>query len=654
MHRRLKKYGFEVFTFMNIYYRISVIVLLLCWLAIASCVNNIGGERSQPGDIPMTFTVKEIGNIHTNTKLYENSFEKEDEVGLFATFTDVDIDQDRYIDNLRLISNGESELIPERDLFYPESGDKLDIVAYYPYDKKGLEEGSSVLPVSVQSDQSLLKNLSSSDFLVARVEDAEGSEEPVELEFEHQMAKIEIVLSPSEDEDIDDMLEADPYIIASGFKTRAYYDFLSETFKEASHRSDIIPYGQWKKKDGKLIGKEFIVIPQDYDGSEQTLVMEWNGRVYTCPMPDIELNSNTVCEINIRAFQTAGSTLSNLSATIRDWEYTEKADSDTEYDLSTIRIASLSFKSSNIYRVYYENYPVAEVCKEYLLSDDASLASEAIVVYPVRKNEEPDLGRGVVLRLEGVEEDKHGGVVCWDLADNAFDYTEGTSAPITCFYIDESGAICLSKPTKPVHVNVKAYCLRDTRGGKLQEYPVVKVGTQYWMREDLRATGYRDIIGGELRRITELSGKAGYLLQGGVCFYSGETLLGGEMAPYGWKIPDADDWDKLIAYVHSDASVLKGGSWRGASATDEVFPATNLSGLTFLPNGYYAENDDKETIRLNYGATAVYWAGKKDGQDSLPNRAVFLMHKNNSISFGNNKVESKKYYRALNIRCIKK
>lgn len=623
---------------------------LVCLLSTA-CVNNIIGEDAQPGNIPMTFSVKEISS--TSTKVSGNSFDKEDEIGLFATFSDVDIDQDRYIDNLRLISNGNSELIPEREIFYPEGNAELDIVAYYPYDKGGIEAGSSYLPVSVQSNQSSAANLSTSDFLMAQVKEVNGSEEPIELEFEHKLTKIEIALSVSEGEDINDLLDADPYIIASGFKTRAQYDVLSGSFENLEHAADIIPYGKWEKKGEKLVGKEFIVIPQDENDGELVFVMEWNGRLYTCPMPDIEMESNMICEIDIRAFQTTSSTLSSATAHIKEWEYSTEAESNTEYDLSTVRIASLSFKDSHIYRVYYENRPVAEICKEYLLSDNASISSEAIVLYPVQ-NEKADWSQGIVLRLEGEEQPVHGGRIRWDEAHNTFEYTEGESEPVTQFYIDGSGAISLSKPNRPAHVNVKAYSLRDMRGGELQEYPIVKIGTQYWMREDLRATGYQEAIGGELRKLTRLNGKSGYVLQGDTYFYPGETLLEGELAPYGWKIPDADDWDKLIAYVHRDASIIKGGVWKGISNTDEVFPATNQTGLSLFPNGYYTENDKGETIRMNYEITAGYWAGKKDNQTSLPTGAVYLMHSNNVINFGNNKVANGEYYRALNIRCVKK
>ena len=117
---------------MNKYNFISICLLSLLSTA---CVNNIG-EEMQVGKIPITFSVKEINS--TNTKVSENAFDKEDEIGLFATFANMDIDQDRYIDNLRLISDGNSNLIPEEEVFYPEGNAELDIIAYYPYDRQGV------------------------------------------------------------------------------------------------------------------------------------------------------------------------------------------------------------------------------------------------------------------------------------------------------------------------------------------------------------------------------------------------------------------------------------------------------------------------------------------------------------------------------------
>ena len=59
--------------------------------------------------------------------------------------------------------------------------------------------------------------------MTARIEDVSNSEKTVKLEYKHQFAKIKLVLTPKEGEDADDMLKANPRIIATGFKTQAVY-----------------------------------------------------------------------------------------------------------------------------------------------------------------------------------------------------------------------------------------------------------------------------------------------------------------------------------------------------------------------------------------------------------------------------------------------
>ena len=192
------------------------------------------------------------------------------------------------------------------------------------------------------------------------------------------------------------------------------------------------------------------------------------------------------------------------------------------------------------------------------------------------------------------------------------------------------------------------------RSGKLQEYPIVKVGTQYWMREDLKATQYQGMFGEELRELNSLSGKTGYIEDKGSYFYPGETLLEGELAPDGWKIPDEDDWDKLIIYIHHNASIIKDGVWKKVSDDNEIFPATNLTGLSCLPYGYYTENENGKTVHMNYERNAVYWMDRKEGETTLPDITIFLLYSQNTIAKGNNKVADKSCYRALNVRCVKK
>ena len=617
----------------------------LLLLLSTSCINSID-DGIKVGNIPMTFSVKEISS--SSTKVTGNTFDQEDEIGLFATFTNTNLSGERYIDNLRLTCDGNVNLIPDREIFYPEGNDPLNIVAYYPFEAEGIEAGNSSLSISVQSNQSTKDNFSVSDFLVATVNEVEGSDEPIELEFEHKLAKVQLILSPTEDENIDDMLEADPHIIATGFKTVTQYNFTSDTFQNTERAVDITPYGEWKEKNGKLQGKEFIIIPQNIN-SEQALIMEWNGRLYTCPMPDIDMESNSIYEININAFQATNNTLNAVIANIKEWEHQEEAESDTEYGSTSIRTASLSFKNSNVYRVYYKSKAVAEICKEYLLSDNSSLASQAIVVYPV-ENEKANIDQGIVLKLENEEKPIHGGYIEWNKTTNSFTYEEGESEPIECFYIDQEGEIQLEKPAKTAHVNVNSYTLRDIRGGKLEIYPIVKIGTQYWMREDLRATHYRQTQN-ELKKLQELNGEAGYITKYDSYFYTGEAIMAHELAPYGWKIPTTEDWEKLNQYIQRDASIIKSGEWEKIPDDDNVTLASNLTGLNIAPHGVYTENDEGRTTLFNRKSCAAYWISGEETQ-TLSDRAIMLLSNSNELTTGKNKVNGKNYYVGLTIRCV--
>ena len=271
-----------------------------------SCVNHIN-EEIQMGTIPITFSVKVV---QSSTKITDNNFESGDEAGLFAMLSSQGIDQQRYIDNLRLVCDGSTTLIPEREIFYPEGESTLDIFSYYPYQKSGIEAGKSKLSVHTQTDQSNRSHFSASDFLTAEAPQTISSPDPVELNFEHRFTKIKLKLTPTEGESLSDLLKANPKIIASGFYTEAKYDFLTKTFSELATPTDIIPYGEWKKDDDCLTGKEFIVIPQENTNGRQSFTMEWNGKIYTCPMPAIEMESDVVCEIDIKAFQSTSHTLS--------------------------------------------------------------------------------------------------------------------------------------------------------------------------------------------------------------------------------------------------------------------------------------------------------------------------------------------------------
>lgn len=260
----------------NAFKRTNYVLCLLLALSGASCINRLNDEIKE-GSILISFSFE---TSKAATKVTKNTFDIGDRSGIFAMLTGNSLDQQRYIDNLLLECSDNSKLISKKEVYYPEGDATLDFISYYPYQEENVSKGSSLLNVTVQADQNKTANYSLSNFMTARIGNVPNSEKTVKLEYKHRFAKIKLVLIPQEGEDTDEMLKANPRIIATGFRTQAVYDLQSDKLSSVDDASetDIIPFGTWKKEGNTLSGKEFIVIPQTHSDGGQAFTLEWNGK----------------------------------------------------------------------------------------------------------------------------------------------------------------------------------------------------------------------------------------------------------------------------------------------------------------------------------------------------------------------------------------
>ncbi len=275
----------------NAFKRANYVLCLLLALSGTSCINRLNDEIKE-GSILISFSFEAS---KAATKVTKNTFDIGDRSGIFAMLTGNSLDQQRYIDNLLLECSDNSKLISKKEVYYPEGDATLDFISYYPYQEENVSKGSSLLDVTVQADQNKTANYSLSNFMTARIGNVPNSEKTVKLEYKHRFAKIKLVLIPQEGEDTDEMLKANPRIIATGFRTQAVYDLQSDKLSSVDDASetDIIPFGTWKKEGNTLSGKEFIVIPQTHSDGGQAFTLEWNGKIYTCPLPSATIEEDT-------------------------------------------------------------------------------------------------------------------------------------------------------------------------------------------------------------------------------------------------------------------------------------------------------------------------------------------------------------------------
>lgn len=359
-------------------------------------------------------------------------------------------------------------------------------------------------------------------------------------------------------------------------------------------------------------------------------------------MPKLTLEGSTQCALDITAMQTTSHILAGIIGTIKDWTTVEGKETDNNDKTTAVHIAALSFAQSDIYRVYSKGKAIAEICKEYLKSEDIN--SKAIISYPVNSDEQSDLSKGTVLRLIDDERNINGGMINWDMANNTFSYTTGNSTPIDVFYFTETGEVLLEKPRNSIDINIISHTIRDLRNGSIKQYPIVKIGMQYWMKENLQATTYRDDT--TIKRITEFGHGAGYFhsTEQETYFYTGDALLTKELAPEQWRIPNMKDWEVLIKYTNNTAIFLEAGKW---TTNDGIYTATNETGFNAIPYGLYSGKDGKTTL-ANAGSSAGYWISG-DSQTTLADKIILLTSLKDDAQLIDCNPESN----ALFVRCIK-
>jgi uncharacterized protein (TIGR02145 family) len=148
-------------------------------------------------------------------------------------------------------------------------------------------------------------------------------------------------------------------------------------------------------------------------------------------------------------------------------------------------------------------------------------------------------------------------------------------------------------------------------------YNTVTIGTQVWMKENLKATTFND--GTPIPQVTDVTDWFN-LITPGYCWYDNDeatyketygalynwyAVETGKLCPTGWHVPSDDDWQILVLLIDPDAEIgfsesINGGSMLKESGTahwsNPNDDATNEYGFSALPGG----------CRLNYNDINYY------------------------------------------------
>jgi len=190
-------------------------------------------------------------------------------------------------------------------------------------------------------------------------------------------------------------------------------------------------------------------------------------------------------------------------------------------------------------------------------------------------------------------------------------------------------------------------------------YNYVTIGTQTWMKENLKAIHYNN---GDL--IDNISGGLAWsdpsLISGARCYYNNDSSIYANtygalynwyattdsrmLCPIDWHIPSKDEWFTLVIYLGSD--IEAGGKMKETGLSHWLSPnsgATNESNFTALPGGLRV--CDGGFFNL-LGQWACFWSSTFD---SVAGPFYENLHYNDPYSgIGNNNANG-----GFSIRCIK-
>ncbi len=538
-----------------------------------------------------------------------------------------DIISSDYAVNVLHLFNGNTWVTEEGGKIpWPTDGRNIDLYGYYPYDPAIDASNLKNYSFSVGTDQRSDDLYYRSDFLWAKSANRSPTIQGVPLIFEHTLSKANLNLRSDLESVAAFLDQAEIFVLNT--TTEAVIDLSDNgvTRAEGASAQEIAAHPLDVPATGYGFSAEAILVPQTVEAGTPFLRVILNDTRYTyAPAEDLDFTQGEAVTFYITI---TGLGLSVAVETISEWEITP--DVSGEIGTPAPRILDLNrldWNLSRVYAVYDDNVRIAQVAREYLFRS-GTIDAQAIVVYPIDAEGSVDYSFGYVARLmnrnrntltneyEPQTAPVHGGIVAFSPASNSIvSYTAGTDSLMNKVEIVSPGEIRPAADNALPFLDARPLLMDDVDGN---EYPVVKIGMQFWTRENYKAEHYND--GSNMVHYYFNDDPANKNTFGGLYPWASVVDERG-FAPPGWHVPSYDEITTLANYLMPDSGrKLKANIlWYDLSYNDDV------TGFRGLPAGRRTDAG----VYNEYPYYGQFWLSTPEGTNS--GWRIYLDYGNNVL-----------------------
>lgn len=289
--------------------------VMLAALMLAGCSNEIDEQVMDSRRVPLQIN----GDINMlMTRAADDHWDANDAIGVYMVSADNsivgDVSNYRYVvidkDNGNFSPDGETNTA-----YFPESGDAVNVVAYYP--QGNVVENKLSLDLANQDVQPRI------DLMSAKAEGASKSNPIINLEFKHRLTKLFF--------EIEGDVNTDGIYAAIGNQyTDIQYDILNDKLliADGSEKKDIV-MKYWNLENYRFT--EAIVLPNDENNSavDRELTFQLNEKIFKATISNtttFEAGKKYTYKVKFETTPSGNINVSITGVSIKNWDDGEISD----------------------------------------------------------------------------------------------------------------------------------------------------------------------------------------------------------------------------------------------------------------------------------------------------------------------------------------